>query len=593
MPTDDLARRLAAAGQLEAARQKLDAWSGQLENVPHWQPARGLLAQCGEARQMLDALQDRLQQKLVVTLIGPSGSGKSTLLNALAGADHLSPTGHRRPTTRKAVVFCAKPEDVENLVQAVGREHVELVSSPAAATLDHAVLVDTPDTDSEMLPEHRPVLERLARHSDVLLCVLNAENPKRRDNLDFLRPLVDLFPHESLYVLLSHCDRQPRQELLDDVLPDLRAHIKATWGREPQRIFCVSGRRHLTNPAWDEGAQPLHDFDEFDELRRTLFETLNRGSVVVDARLKQAERIESLVAAAISARIESEKPQLEAAEASFHQINQQALGEAVDALRALDTQTSLGVDLMLYQRLAQLWWGPIGWLLALWARLLLFGSGLFNVLRFGNPIGQLYGVVSTAMRYWKTGQAIEEASSNRTIQKALDRYRSVVAHHWPDEGKKLAAAGFDNRVIDPQYAWQSDGPLSRRIGGMWESELNSAIEAKAQSLSNFFLQFVANLPVVGIMGLVAYQCLDAYRRSEFLSGDYFRHALVTIVIVWLLSFMVVQIIIRIGGGKRLLKNTINRMLKLAAEDRTAAVQGGLSQEVRTLLQLGEDASLNS
>ena len=62
-------------------------------------------------------MQMRLDQQLVVTLIGPSGAGKSTLLNALAGVDHLSPTGLQRPTTQNLVVLSNNGEAARQLFE--------------------------------------------------------------------------------------------------------------------------------------------------------------------------------------------------------------------------------------------------------------------------------------------------------------------------------------------------------------------------------------------------------------------------------------------------------------------------------------------
>jgi hypothetical protein len=81
-------------------------WLKFWQGFPLWRPAVGLEKSCEEALIMLDRLAERFDHKLVVTLVGPSGSGKSTLLNALAGEDNLSPSGHRRPTTERVVVFC-------------------------------------------------------------------------------------------------------------------------------------------------------------------------------------------------------------------------------------------------------------------------------------------------------------------------------------------------------------------------------------------------------------------------------------------------------------------------------------------------------
>ena len=53
------------------------------------------------------------------------------------------------------------------------------------------LLVDTPDTDSVASPAHHQLLHQVVARSDVLICVFDAQNPKRRDHIDFMAPLVN------------------------------------------------------------------------------------------------------------------------------------------------------------------------------------------------------------------------------------------------------------------------------------------------------------------------------------------------------------------------------------------------------------------
>ena len=48
--------------------------------------------------------------------------------------------------------------------------------------------------------------------SDMLICVFDSENPKRKDHVDFLAPFIQRFNGESLVVVINKCDRQDELE---------------------------------------------------------------------------------------------------------------------------------------------------------------------------------------------------------------------------------------------------------------------------------------------------------------------------------------------------------------------------------------------
>ena len=95
-------------------------------------------------------------------------------------------------------------------------------SSPAADLLRHMILVDTPDTDSTASDLHRPLILRAVEHSDILLCVFDAQNPKRRDHADFMAPLVQRFHGASLVAVLNQVDRLGEKELTTEIAPEFK-----------------------------------------------------------------------------------------------------------------------------------------------------------------------------------------------------------------------------------------------------------------------------------------------------------------------------------------------------------------------------------
>ena len=164
---------LEARGQIETHVRDIRALQHRLRSVPLWRPAAVLDKQADKAKGFIAGMKQRLDGQLVVTIIGPSGSGKSTLFNALAGKDDLSAVGSRRPTTQDVVILADDAAAARQLLGAGDNQSPTVIAGSAR----NLILVDTPDTDSVQSRSHVDGLLRTVRHSDVLICVFDAETP--------------------------------------------------------------------------------------------------------------------------------------------------------------------------------------------------------------------------------------------------------------------------------------------------------------------------------------------------------------------------------------------------------------------------------
>ncbi len=550
---------LIGAGRLEDARVSLESLRAELALAPRWRPSRSLGAQCDEALGLIADMRQRLRRKLVIVLVGPTGAGKSTLLNALAGVDGLSSSSVKRPTTREVVVFCRDRDDATPITERLGGERVQVVSSPAAAALDHVILVDTPDINSAEAAAHQPIVEAVLAQADVMLCVFNVENPKARSEADYLARFVSAFPSRLVIAVLNHCDRQDERELKDDIRPDFVRHLATAWHREATAVLCVSARRNLRLPAWPAGAEPRHDFDEFPALRELLFGSLNRASAVLDARIERASHLVLAVTAAVAAR--ARETDLDQVRSRIVQLHKQALVAAAGALGDAAQSLGLGTDALFYQRLANAWWGPVGWLVGLWARLLIVGAGMSNMLRFGNPLRQLWGMVTTLARFKQARSDIDDAQGGVGVDLAALRYRDSYERAWPELAESLIASGFDPALRDPGKVVALPAELERTLSAGWNDALTHALDRATARLSGLWLQVFLNAWVLVPAVFVAIRSVVRFIAGEILSGDWFNHALITIVLLWLIAFVVFQIGARALGGRRLVRGAFAGLLE--------------------------------
>jgi len=573
-----------ALGEIETIRNDINRYCTHLEQVPLWQPSAGLKRQGEEVGRIITELEERFERKLVITLVGPTGSGKSTLLNALAGLDDLSPIGSARPTTRNVVVFAKQNADARQLREKLGVENVEVRSSAEAHPLKHIMLIDTPDTDSTEMERHIALVIKAIELSDMLICVFDAENPKRRDHVDFLSKYVRLFNGESLVVVINKCDRQNRQELAEVILPEFTRYIEDSWQNSVQEIACISARSHLTEPKWEPQASPRHDFDQYPQLRDMIMGKFDNPGYVVNRRVENARMLRNYVLGEINSEAGRDRDALGQALEHIRKAEQRALMQAVDTLREGGSQQLLGVNVLLYQKLAQRWMGPVGWLIALWARILIFGTGLVAIFRFGNPLRQLAGIASSLLKFRQSRAKIAEESRYERIDAALKAYSMSLKGDWPDISEKLVQGRFNESVRRTEENLPDNISISDELSADWNFSLDKAIERSAKNLSGWLLQIIFNIPAIAILCFVGWITLREFLMSNYLSSGFFLHALLVVMIVLFLSFFLLQLFVRLAAGTERIVSRAFETLKGRLKNIAAFEQGTLTQQVMAVIR---------
>ncbi|MEN8244746.1 MAG: GTPase [Thermodesulfobacteriota bacterium] len=585
--------KIKALGKIEGYKHAVEGIHAHLEDISLWEPAAELKKECQEVRQRMEGLRAGFDRKLVITIIGPGGAGKSTLMNAIGGRDNLSASGNRRPTTEKGVVLCQEPQDADDLITGMGEDNLQIVIDSGNRLLRHCMLIDTPDTDSNARENHIPLVRSAIKKADILLCIFNAENPKNRDHVDFYSEYLHYFQGSALIGILNKCDRIEEAELRKAILPEFKQYINQAWGRPLASLFCISARRHLQQPGWDNNARPRHNFDQYEDLLHLVSHTLNHPAYGPEKRVERARHLCRFIRDEIQATVEKHvSPLLEAQEQAMA-ADRAALQKAFETIGKDGSNQGPGVNVLLYQRLANQWFGPIGWMIAIWARILIFGTGLMAMFRFGNPIRQVLGVISS-LRHFKDTQAdIADAQKDERVHTAMQAYRVTVLQKWPDIAEKMVQGGFQNTVRRVEDIMPQQQDLSATMTEIWQQSLNATLDRKSKTFSNFMLQILFNLPVLVLLGHIGWLTSKHYFLGDYLSSDFFLHAFITAVIVLFLSFFLFQGSLRLFSSP---ENIVRRSFRDIQQQLDPLLQfskNPLFRQLEMVIELGLERKIDT
>jgi hypothetical protein len=306
---------------------------------------------------------------------------------------------------------------------------------------------------------------------------------------------------------------------------------------------------------------------------------------VVDRRLENARSLRDFIFDEIGREVAGYNAALVSAKQKMREAEKRSFLEAVSAMKNDDSRQLFGIGLMVYQRLAQRWVGPLGWLIAIWARLLIFGTGMAALFRFGRPITQIMGMLSAWRHFKDSKSATSDAHNEERVGAGLRTYRLTTMSNWPDIAESLIGGGFNSAVRRVEDALPAGETVSEKLAGIWSGTLESEIERVSRRLSGILLQILFNLPAIGIIGYSGWITVKGFLRGEYLAGAFFLHALWSIGIILLLSFFIFQACVRLAAGPERVTTRAFEKMKRQADQLDMMTPNPVLVQLETVIEL--------
>ncbi len=462
-----------------------------------WQPLRDEAHLLSERVRELREREQRLDDLLVVAIVGGSGVGKSTLLNALAG-DELAKTSEFRPCTSVPTVYQPPGASLQF-------EGWDVVTGSA---LEHLILVDTPDSDT-IVREHRARVIEALQQCDLILICGSPEKYLDEATWSLLRPLQ----HERTLVCV---ETKAQAEV-----PSIREHWLKRLAEQQFDIaeyFRVSARRSFDRKL-RSGAPGPDEFD-FERLEQYLRRELTREQV---RRIKRSNAAGLLTKSLgrLSERIASRTPELERLQAR---------------IKELDQETRIAATEVVGRRLfkeSHLWTFAIGREMSLRSKGLL--GTFFRVTEAIRSLpARLAGWLPWAGRSDTGHQAAtlltEEVLFSEDIRVASDEVRGAFDANRSIVALECAKAGFSFRHDDAGFlAFVQE--LERRLASLLRGRARDRVVAWSRRLTSWPLTFLLDAVPVALLGFTGYTVVTDFFQGVTFGGDELIHTLTVFAIV--------------------------------------------------------------